>query len=178
MLTSYEHLSYSLFSGSNPGCVSCLLNDLDLEVEFRNKTYYPNGRNGPDRDNNAERVIIEGVKDGDVATITVTGYNLMQNFQHYALVATGCFGGVANQNFVDQCSAFECDNSLLTRRAIILMAVCIPLAVILCCCAVAMCRRRSSKKSRGGDLTPVEVDSAVVYGDDKTEGEEGQKEAA
>jgi len=58
------------------------------------------------------------------------------------------------------------------------MAVCIPLAVILCCCAVAMCRRRSSKKSRGGDLTPVEVDSAVVYGDDKTEGEEGQKEAA
>jgi len=56
------------------------------------------------------------------------------------------------------------------------MAVCIPLAVILCCCAVAMCRRRSSKKSRGGDLTPVEVDSAVVYADER--GEEGQKEAA
>ena len=150
---------------------------MDLEVEFRNKTYYPNGRNGPDRDNNAERVIIEGVKDGDVATITVTGHNLMQNYQHYALVATGCFGGVSNQNFLDQCSAFECDNSLLTRRAIILMAVCIPLAVILCCCAVAICRRRSSKKSRGGDLTPVEVDSAVVYADE-TGGGEGLKEEA
>lgn len=148
---SYEKLAVTLVwvePGSNPGCVSCVLNDLDLEVELNGRTYYPNGRNSPDRDNNAERVVIEGVQDGDVATITVTGYNLMQSFQRYALVATGCFGGVSNQNFVDQCSVFECDNSQSKRMATILMAIFIPLGAILCCCCVGMWRRR--KQVAGG----------------------------
>jgi len=117
--------------GSSPGCTKCVINDVDLSVELGGKTYYPNNLSGPDRSNSAERVIIGGVKDGDNATIIVTGYNLNQKYQKYSLVATGCFGGVANQNFADQCSVFDCDESRLTRMQIILMSVFIPLGVLL-----------------------------------------------
>lgn len=154
--------------GSNPGCVSCLLNDLDLDVELQGKKYYPNGRNTPDRDNSVERVIIQGVKDGDVATITVTGYNLMQSSQQYSLVSTGCFGGVANTNFLNECSVFECDDSLSKRRATILMAVLIPLAAILCCCGLSLWRRRREKASvaiPSNDDTPQDEDVEGVADD-------------
>jgi len=137
---TYDKLSVTLVwvePGSSPGCRNCVLNDLDLSVELGGKTYYPNGRDRPDRLNNAERVIISGVKNGDVATIKVHGYNLIQSRQKYSLVATGCFGGVANQNFVDQCSVFVCDESQSVRMATILMAIFIPLGV-LCLCGVGM----------------------------------------
>lgn len=124
------------------------MNDLDLTLEMGGWTYYPNGRTSPDRDNNAERVVVSA-QDGDEAIITVTGYNLMQRSQQYSLVATGCFGGVANTNFLDSCSAFECDESANKRRNNILMAIFIPLGVILiCCCGMAL--RRRSKRGGGG----------------------------
>lgn len=49
-------------------------------------TYYPNGLSQPDRRNNAERVIINGVTNNDVATITVTAYNLARYEQKYSVV--------------------------------------------------------------------------------------------
>lgn len=100
-------------------------------------TYYANCPPGsstcqPDRRNNAERVIINGVQNGDVATITVTAHNLARYEQQYSLVATGCFGGVANQLYANgECSVFECDNSKSKRTAIILSVILVPLGVIL-----------------------------------------------
>jgi hypothetical protein len=41
------------------------------------------------------------VKNGDVATIKVEGYNLARFEQTYSVVAIGCFGGVANQLYAD-----------------------------------------------------------------------------
>ena len=123
-----------------------MLNDLDLSVELGGITYYPNNLGRPDRHNNAERVIISGANHGDVATITVEGYNLMQNEQQYSLVATGCFGGVANQMFANDCSVFECDESESKRTQTILMAVFIPLGVLLLCgCGMFFMQRRKQK---------------------------------
>ena len=130
----YEKLSVTLVwveQGSQPGCTRCVLNDLDLTVEFNGTTHYPNGRTSPDRQNSAERVIIEGVNDGDVAIITVDGYNLIYPAQRFSLVATGCFGGVANQIFLNECSAFDCDDSKSKRMQTILMAIFIPLGAII-----------------------------------------------
>lgn len=121
--------------GSPPSCVSCVLNDLDLTVSVGGVTYFPNGLSGPDRINNAERVIVEGVQNQDNATITVTAYNLANYDQQYSLVATGCFGGVTNQIFANgACSVFVCDNSQQTRMQTILMAVFIPLGILIICC--------------------------------------------
>ncbi|KAL7522115.1 hypothetical protein ACHAWX_006802 [Stephanocyclus meneghinianus] len=117
---------------SSPGCVNCLLNDLDLTVTIGGVTYYPNGLSQPDRRNNAERVIINGVTNNDVATITVTAHNLARYEQKYSLVATGCFGGVPNQLYAaGQCSVFECDNSKSERLRTILLCIFVPLAVII-----------------------------------------------
>lgn len=137
-----------LTSGSHPGCTQCLLNDLDLTVESGGRLYYPNGRKGPDRINNAERVIIEGVRDGQNATITVTPYNLATKWQHYSLVATGCFGGVANQNFADECSVYDCpeeDKGLAYWLTVTL----IPAGVILCCCGIAIHCWRKRRRDAG-----------------------------
>lgn len=151
---TYDRLSVTLVwfeQGSTPGCTFCVLNDLDLTVELGGRTYHPNGLSGPDRTNNAERVVIEGVKDGDEATITVRGFNLMQRSQQFALVATGCFGGVANRNFANECSVFDCDDSEDTRFAKIMMAIFIPLGVILlCCCGMFVLRKMRSRQSSGG----------------------------
>lgn len=138
--------------GSTPGCTSCVLNDLDLRVDYGGQTYYPNGKGGPDHVNNAERVIISGTTNGQTATITVEGYNLMQASQTFSLVATGCFGGVANQNFATECSAFECDDSKNKRRNTILMAIFIPLGVLLlCCCAGVLKKKRDQQGGGGGE---------------------------
>jgi hypothetical protein len=87
-----EDLSVTLVwveEGSSPGCMSCVLNDLDLSVSFRGKTYYPNGRgDSPDRKNIVERVIISGVQGGETAIISVNAHNLAYISQTYALVAT------------------------------------------------------------------------------------------
>lgn len=147
---THEDLSVTLVwtePGSSPGCLSCVLNDLDLTVEYGGKTFYPNNLGRPDRENNAERVIISGVNNGAEVTITVTGSNLMQQYQLYSLVATGCFGGVANQNFASECSAFECDDSQDKRMATILMAIFIPLGVLLLCCAVGWGRRKAGQRA-------------------------------
>eukprot|EP00985_Skeletonema_marinoi_P018640 scaffold10435_cov134-Skeletonema_marinoi.AAC.3 len=82
--------------GSPSGCTACVLHDLDLSVSFRGKSYYPNGRSSPDRTNNSERVVINGVQDGETATISVNAHNIAKSDQTYALVATACFNGVAN----------------------------------------------------------------------------------
>lgn len=104
---------------------------MDLTVDLRGVTYYPNNLGGPDRRNNAERVIIDDVQNGDVATITVNAHNLARFEQKYSLVATGCFGGVANQLYANgECSVFDCDNSKATRLTIILCCTLIPLAII------------------------------------------------
>lgn len=150
----YDRLAVTLVwaePGSSPFCTSCVLNDLDLRVEMADgRTFYPNGLQGPDRNNNAERVIVEGVKDGDVATIIVTGYNLIQDYQPFSLVATGCFGGVVNQNFVDECSAFDCDDSKDKRMSTILMAIFIPLGVLLlCACGGFLKRRKEAEQQQG-----------------------------
>jgi hypothetical protein len=122
---------------SSPGCVNCLLHDLDLTVTYGGVTYYANCPPGssncqPDRRNNAERIIINGVQNLDVATITVTAHNLARYEQNYSLVATGCFGGVANQLYANgECSVFECDNSKSKRTAIILSVILVPIGVIV-----------------------------------------------
>ena len=131
---------------------------MDLTVELGGKTYYPNNLGRPDRANNAERVIINDVKQGDEATITVSAYNLIQSSQQYSLVATGCFEGVvANRNFAgDQCSVFDCDDSESERRQTILMAILIPIAaIVFICCVMALCKRR--KQGRNSEPTSKEA---------------------
>jgi len=145
----YDKLSVTLVwfeEGSSIGCNRCLINDLDLTVSLGGKLYYPNGRSSPDRTNSAERVVVTGVKDGDVATITVEGFNLAKRAQEYSLVATGCFGGVANTMLGDQCSVFDCDESKSTRMSIIMMAIFIPLgALCLCGCGLFFYRRKQQE---------------------------------
>ena len=151
---AYDKLSVTLTwvePGSSPGCTKCVLNDLDLTVTLSGKIHYPNNLGGPERNNNAERVIIEGVNDGDVATITVAAYNLASKSQFYSLVATGCFGGVANQNFINECSAFDCDDSVTDRKAKVYMAIFIPLGLVLLCTGGSFFLRRRRKKQQGGN---------------------------
>lgn len=138
--------------GSMPGCTNCVMNDLDLTVKIGDVTYFPNGRNGPDRDNSAERVIVEGVQNGVIATITVDAFNLAKREQQYALVITGCFGDfVPNQLYAQgECSAFECDDSQSKRLATILMAIFIPLGVILILCGIQVWRK---KKMSNAEIT-------------------------
>lgn len=105
---------------------------ITMIVTLRGVIYYPNNHGKPDRHNNVERAIIYGVQNGDVVTINVTAHNLARSEQKYSLVATGCFGGVANQLYANgECSVFECDNSKSKRKAIILSAILVPLGVIL-----------------------------------------------
>lgn len=152
---TYDKLSITLTwvePGSSPGCTKCVLNDLDLTVELAGTTYYPNNIGGADRNNNAERVIVEGVNDGDEATITVNAYNLAGRSQYYSLVATGCFGGVSNQIFLEECSVFDCDNSIAERKAKVYMAIFIPLGVILLCVGGSFFMRRRRKKQQGNNF--------------------------
>ena len=161
---AYDKLHVTLVwmeQGSSPGCTSCVLNDLDLEVEMGGRTYYPNGRSGADRTNNAERVIVEGVRNGDEAIITVSGTNLMSANQQYTLVATGCFGGQLNLNFANgACSVFVCDDSRNQRILTLVLAIVIPIAAILIGCGLmTWCRRRKEKNSRYRPNPPYEGDA-------------------
>ena len=101
---SYDKFSTTLvwFEGSSPThCSKCLLNDLDLYVTKSGNEdlkYYPNGKSFKDSANTVERVVFgTGVADGDVYTIHVSADNLSTASQTFALVATGCFGGVASE---------------------------------------------------------------------------------
>jgi hypothetical protein len=71
------------------GCTNCLLNNLDLELEVGGTVYYPNGLNGPDVLNNAERIRVS-VTSGDGVTVRVRASNLSSASQNYAMVVTGC----------------------------------------------------------------------------------------
>jgi len=134
---------------SSPGCVNCVINDLDLEVSLKGRTHFPNGKNGKDKKNSAERVIINGVMNGEVATITVTGENLSRMQQKYSVVVTGCFGGVANQLYANgECSAFDCDDSQSRRTKKILMAIFIPIGFALVCVAASSLLRKRRRKTR------------------------------
>ena len=95
---------------ATPGCTLCVLNDIDLEVTRNSDStvHYPNGRTGPDRVNNAERVVIQDVADKEDFTIQVRAHNLNVATQQFALVATGCFGGVPNTLDM-QASVFAAD---------------------------------------------------------------------
>ena len=74
------------------GCKSCLINDLDLFIkkDALSKTWFPNGRSSPDTSNNAERVIIPNVQDGEKYFINVEARNLDRASQVYSLVVSGC----------------------------------------------------------------------------------------
>ena len=151
-----EDLSVTLVwieEGGSPGCMFCVINDLDLSVSFRNKTYYPNGLSNPDRTNIVERVVISDVQDGETATISVTANNLAWATQKYALVATGCFGGVANT--LQGKSVFDYDNSQ-QRRQVIIIAVCVAAGVLLLGCIVAgLIRRRKARPGASLGEEPV-----------------------
>ena len=67
-----------------------LINDIDLTVMLRGKSYFPNGRSGPDRHNNAERIILENTVDGDRIIVRVDAHNLQSSTMKYALVLTYC----------------------------------------------------------------------------------------
>jgi hypothetical protein len=80
------------------GCKQCLIHDLDLTVESSlspGQIFYPNGKDSPDRTNNAERVRREAA-DKEVFTIKVEGHNIVYGQEQYSLVVSGCFGGVSN----------------------------------------------------------------------------------
>lgn len=146
-----EHLSVTLVwveEGSSPGCMNCVLNDLDLSVSFRGQIYLPNGRKSPDRTNIVERVVINGVKGGETATISVNAHNLAWFSQKYALVATGCFGGVANT--LQGESVFDSDNSQ-KRRQNIIISVCVVVGVLLLGCVTFSCIRRKKTRSSEGN---------------------------
>lgn len=129
--------------GSQSGCKFCLINDLDLTVTKVDgngmvmETYYPNGKNGRDTTNNAERAIVGNTKDGDQFVVTVSGTNLESDQQKYAVVMSGCFGGSAVSSAGG--NAFEDDDSN-DRRKFILIGVGAGVAAILvfifciCCC--------------------------------------------
>jgi hypothetical protein len=58
--------------------LSGVLNDLDLTVHGDEKVFYPNGLvSGPDKLNNAERVIIDHPTNGATYSIRVFGSNLL-----------------------------------------------------------------------------------------------------
>jgi len=78
-------------------CNECGINDLDLIVIKNDDPnyYYPNGYTMPDRKNNAERVRIINVHNGDVLTMNITGHTVFDS-QNFSLVVSGCFGGTGN----------------------------------------------------------------------------------
>eukprot|EP00547_Thalassionema_nitzschioides_P008196 CAMPEP_0194229580 /NCGR_PEP_ID=MMETSP0156-20130528/43965_1 /TAXON_ID=33649 /ORGANISM="Thalassionema nitzschioides, Strain L26-B" /LENGTH=559 /DNA_ID=CAMNT_0038962135 /DNA_START=1 /DNA_END=1679 /DNA_ORIENTATION=- len=122
-----DTLSVTLTWMDKPGMVGCnhkcLIHDLDLLV-FRytpDAAYqysFPNGRtNSPDRHNNVERVqILSGVEDQQVHTIQVKAFDLDVESTQFAVVATGCFGGVAaNQISQKDNNVYWNDNSRSER---------------------------------------------------------------
>jgi hypothetical protein len=74
------------------GCVTCLLNDLDLEMTpcGGDVTLYPNGKHKADDVNTVERIRSE-FQHGDVVNVRVTATNLMDSYQEFSLIVTGCF---------------------------------------------------------------------------------------
>jgi len=130
-----------------PGCLKCFVNDLDLYVtKTGNDTIkiFPNGRDTKDFKNNAERVQVQGVQDGDVLTAYVVGFNIQTKTQHFSLVFSGCFAGTNNQIDLAK-GVFTTDNSKQERKNRVIIGVTIPLVIILLCCASGMYFKKRSK---------------------------------
>lgn len=78
-------------------CARCLVNDLDLLVQYGGQTFHPNGGVSSDRINNVERVRVEASA-GTEIKITVNAHNLATESQKYSLIATGCFDAVTEKS--------------------------------------------------------------------------------
>lgn len=134
-----------------PACTKCVLNDLDLYVDYKGNgtttRYFPNGKGRADDVNNVERVRISGVQDGDEIVVFVKSTNLDINDPKAALVATGCFGGTGNSLDVDVSVFEQGDNNSsffddLSTTAFIFFGVGAVVAVCLACCVVmCVCRK-------------------------------------
>ena len=127
-------------------CLRCLINDLDLVVtDMNGKIYHPNGLDTRDNLNNVERVIIEDVEDQDQFAITVDAFNLDTLSQNFALVATGCFGGVANTIDTSK-NAYTADNSEDNRTRNTIIIVCCLAGFCILVCGIAACRKKRGQK--------------------------------
>eukprot|EP00546_Thalassionema_frauenfeldii_P000117 CAMPEP_0178935566 /NCGR_PEP_ID=MMETSP0786-20121207/24627_1 /TAXON_ID=186022 /ORGANISM="Thalassionema frauenfeldii, Strain CCMP 1798" /LENGTH=416 /DNA_ID=CAMNT_0020613749 /DNA_START=29 /DNA_END=1277 /DNA_ORIENTATION=- len=158
------------------GCRSqCLVNDLDLLVlKYTGEEayqYFPNGNyDQPDRVNNVERVQIGNVQDGEVYTIEVRAHNLDVERTQFAVVATGCFGGVGSTLDYANRDVYLNDNSASTRRWI-LIGTCIGGGILLLLlCLLPWCirwcvRRRRRRRQR-------QLRKEYELGDDDDEEEE------
>jgi len=144
-------LSVTLVWMDVPGVVGCkrkcLVNNLDLTVRKNSTVYYPNGLNEPDTINNVERVQIFDTKDKDIYTITVHAQNLDTKSQNFALVATGCFGGVKNTLDISR-NVYDNDNSRkdLLYLQIGIIAGASTLLLCLLCGPTYCCHRKRKKK--------------------------------
>jgi len=117
------------------GCTHCLINDLDLVV--RNKesglVYFPNGKSEPDVDNNAERVIVNNVRNGDIFQISVIAKNLAFDTQRYSLVISGCVERATNK-LENPPSVPEPSTYVRT-----MIAIFVAVAAIGLCCCIGVC---------------------------------------
>lgn len=156
--------------GSTPACLNCVLNDLDLSVALKNSgsVKYPNGRDSPDRVNNAERVQFSDVEDKQVYVISVKGTNLDVQSQNFALVASACFGGVASTLATNK-NVFKNDSSETDRRNTVIIIICSVVGgVLVCFLGLYLLRRRREQKEMeeyGG--------GAGSYGEEMPEGAAG-----
>lgn len=152
---TWDQLSVTLVwvePGSASGCVRCLVNDLDLVVTKNGdetKKFYPNGLSSKDSMNTAERVVIDGVQDGDSFTLTVEPGNMDTRTQNFALVATGCFGGVANSIDTSQ-NVFDADDKGLSQTSIIIISVCSVIGALIIGCGIYKCFQKRQAASEGG----------------------------
>eukprot|EP00566_Odontella_aurita_P002988 CAMPEP_0113533400 /NCGR_PEP_ID=MMETSP0015_2-20120614/4586_1 /TAXON_ID=2838 /ORGANISM="Odontella" /LENGTH=1015 /DNA_ID=CAMNT_0000432453 /DNA_START=81 /DNA_END=3125 /DNA_ORIENTATION=+ /assembly_acc=CAM_ASM_000160 len=132
------------------GCKECVVNDLDIIItrnESTDEVFYPNGRSSRDDTNNAERIVIADANDGDSFILNVTAFNLDSVTQQFALVATGCFGGFAN-NLDTSKNVFDNDDSLeklsqeLKKQRIIIIT-CSTLGAIVVIASLYLVYRRT-----------------------------------
>mmetsp|Transcript_33715 Transcript_33715/g.74240 ORF Transcript_33715/g.74240 Transcript_33715/m.74240 type:complete len:965 (+) Transcript_33715:233-3127(+) len=128
-------------------CVRCLVNDLDLYLTKTGNatTFYPNGLDTKDSINNVERVIIEDVSHNDEFSINIDPYNLDTFNQKFALVATGCFGGVAN-NIDTSKNVYATDDSEDVRTRNIIIICCSVGGFLILVLAIVLCKKRKARK--------------------------------
>ena len=104
-----ETLSFTLSwydPASLPGCVNCLVNNLDLSIQRfdlegnqNGAVKHPNGKSTADMVNNNERIQLS-VSSGERYTISVTARSIAVTgtTQKYSLVGTGCFKVLVQPN--------------------------------------------------------------------------------
>lgn len=92
---SNSPLSATLAWNDTPGatnCGKCMINGFSLIVEEIGSggTYYPNGKNARDYDNNSQRVRIDA-RNGKSYKISVKARPSNFSIESYSLIVTGCF---------------------------------------------------------------------------------------